>query len=304
MKLRLQEGETQAQIKWGAWQTVLHGEALDERGRCVLSDASGKSSFMRTLKYLPDKLEIALDSSNLSVDDLQDALRPLITGRVLLEATTLGLAELALCCRALRELGQDAFDIVYVEPDKYSQPNLGPLLNRRDFELSSEVPGYKAIPGSALLLGDRKPSRSVFFVGYEDARLRRAFEELQMLNSERSSIAIGVPGFKAGWEMPAMANNISVIREHNIRGGVHYCGADDPFAVYELLCEIYQGLQVGERLILAPIGTKPHGIGVSLFAALREDVGIIYDHPNRSNNRTSDVGHWHLFTVEDFQSSP
>jgi hypothetical protein len=125
-----------------------------------------------------------------------------------------------------------------------------------------------------------------------------------MVNPQRSSIAIGVPAFKAGWEMSAMANNISVIREYNIRGGVHYCGADDPYAVYELLCQIYHGLESGERLVLAPIGTKPHGIGVALFASMRHDVGIIYDHPNRTNKRSEHVGHWHLFTVEDFQSSP
>jgi hypothetical protein len=238
------------------------------------------------------------------VDELADALKPCITGRVLLEATTLGLAEIALCCRALKELCQDAFDIVYVEPEKYNQPSWGPLLHKRDFELSSEVPGYQAIPGSGLFLRDRKPFRSVFFIGYEDARLRRAFEELQMVNPRRSSITIGVPAFKAGWEMSAMANNISVIREYNIRGGVHYCGADDPYAVYELLCQIYQGLESGERLVLAPIGTKPHGIGVALFASMRHDVGIIYDHPNRTNKRSEHVGHWHLFTVEDFQSSP
>ena len=227
------------------------------------------------------------------MDELADALKPCITGRVLLEATTLGLAEIALCCRALKELSQDAFDIVYVEPQKYTQPSWGPLLHKRDFELSSEVPGYQAIPGSGLFLRDRKPFRSVFFIGYEDARLRRAFEELQMVNPQRSSITIGVPAFKAGWEMSAMANNISVIREYNIRGGVHYCGADDPYAVYELLCQIYQGLERvwGERLVLAPIGTKPHGIGVALFASMRHDVGIIYDHPNRTNKRSEHVGH-------------
>lgn len=304
MNLELQEGENQGQIAWRSWQLVLHGDALDDRGSSVLVEVSAKAAAVKPLKYIPDTLEIELDGGIVLVDELADALRPIATGQVLLEATTLGLAELVLCCKALRKIGHDAFDIVYVEPNDYHRPQRTRLLHRRDFELSSEVPGYRAIPGSALLLGDRKPFRTVFFLGYEDLRLRRAFEELQMLSPARTSLTIGVPAFKAGWEMDAMANNIAVISEQNIRGGVHFCGAENPLAICELLVEIYDGLDHGERLALAPIGTKPHGIGVALFAAAHDDVGIIYDHPQRTRGRSSDVGHWHLFSVQDFQAAP
>lgn len=301
MRLQLQEGETQGDIQWGSWQVVLHGEALDDRGRSVLQELAGKAALMRMMRYLPESLEVEVESAPVGVDEFSDALGTFVTGRVLLEATTLGLAEIVLCCKALRSLGHDEFDIVYVEPNDYHRPQRGRLLHKRDFELSGEVPGYRAIPGSALLLRDRQPFRSVFFLGYEDARLRRAFEELQMVSPARSSVTLGVPAFKAGWEMDAMANNISVIRENNIRGGIHFCGADDPQAVFELLTEVYLGLDRSERLVLAPIGTKPHGIGVALFAAMRNDVGIIYDHPQRTQGRSKEVGHWHLFTIEDFQ---
>ena len=303
MRFELQEGEHQGEILWRSWQLVLHGDALDARGRSVLAAVSANAVAMKVLRYKPASLEAELNGRSGLVDELPDALRPLATGRVLLEATTLGLAEIVLCCKALHSLGHDSFDIIYVEPGDYRRPSRSHLLSRRDFELSSEVPGYRAIPGSALLLGDRKPFRIVFFLGYEEARLRRAFEELQMLSPARTSVTLGVPAFKAGWEMDAMANNISVIREQNIRGGVHFCGAENPDAVFELLNEVYEGLELGERLVLAPIGTKPHGVGVALFAAVHADVGIIYDHPQRTQGRSSDIGHWHLFSIEQFQAA-
>ena len=304
MRLELQEGQHQGEIQWEAWQLVLHGIALDDRGRAVLDDISTRTTSMKALQYDPDSLEVDLDGQQVLVDEFRDALRPFAEGRVLLEATTLGFAEIVLCCKALRSLGHDLFDIVYVEPNDYQRHPRHRLLSRRDFELSSEVPGYRAIPGTALLLGDRKPFRTVFFLGYEEARIRRAFEELQMLSPATTSVTLGVPAFKAGWEMDAMANNIAVIRDQNIRGGVHFCGAENPRAVLELLNEVYQGLDRGERLILAPIGTKPHGIGVALFAAMHDEVGIIYDHPLRAKDRSSDVGHWHLFSIEQFQATP
>lgn len=304
MRLALQEGGDPQEIKWNSWGLVLHGDALDDRGNTVLRDVATRASSMTSVRYRPDELKVDIDATSVLVDEYAESLRARISGRVLLEATTLGLAEIVLCCKALRALGQDGFDIVYVEPNNYHRPQRSVLLLRRDFELSREVPGYQAIPGSALLLGDRKPFRSVFFLGYEEARLRRAFEELQMIRPAKTSVAIGVPAFKAGWEMDAMANNISVIRENNVRGGVHFCGAENPFAVYELLSVVYEGLEMGERLVLAPIGTKPHGIGVALFAATHNDVGIIYDHPQRTQGRSSEVGHWHLFTIDEFQAAP
>jgi hypothetical protein len=304
MKLALQEGSDSQEISWSSWSVVLHGEALDDRGNTVLRDVARRASSMTSVKYRPDELLVDIDGTSVLVDEFAESLRSQINGRVLLEATTLGLAEIVLCCKALRTLGQDEFDIVYVEPNNYHRPQRSVLLRRRDFELSREVPGYRAIPGSALLLGDRKPFRSVFFLGYEEARLRRAFEELQMVKPSKTSVTIGVPAFKAGWEMDAMANNISVIRENNIRGGVHFCGAENPLSVYELLSEVYEGLEMDERLVLAPIGTKPHGIGVALFAATHDDVGIIYDHPQRTQGRSTEVGHWHLFTIDEFLTAP
>jgi hypothetical protein len=259
---------------------------------------------MTLIRYSPESLQVNVDTTSVVVDEFATAIAPLLKGRLLLESTTLGLAEIVLCCKALRTLGYDAFDIAYVEPKDYHSPRRQLLLHRRDFELSGEVPGYRAIPGSAVLLGERRPIRSIFFLGYEEARLRRAFEELQIVSSERTSVAFGVPAFKAGWEMDAMANNIAVIREQNIRGGVHFCGAENPYSVFELLNEVYQGLDVNERMVLAPIGTKPHGIGVALFAAMHEDVGIIYDHPKRTPGRSSETGHWHLFAVDNYQAAP
>ena len=100
--------------------------------------------------------------------------------------------------------------------------------------------------------------------------------------------------------MDAIANNIAVVREQNIRGGVYFCGAANPAGAMDVLSQIKCSLGANERMFVAPIGTKPHGIGVRIFAATTTGVGIIYDHPNRIPQRSDSIAHWHLFSVTEY----
>lgn len=255
---------------------------------------------MITVRYDPESVQVDVGGLRVDADSFGDTLQSMLGGPVMLEASTLGFVETLLCCRALQGLGITAFDIVYVEPERYRSPRRQHLLHRRDFELSGDVSGYRAIPGHAILLGDRMLQKGIFFLGYEEARLRRAFEDLQMIQPSRAVVAFGVPAFKPGWEMDAIANNIGVIREKNIRGGVYFCGAENPKAVIEILTDIHAGLGQDERMFVGPIGTKPHGVGVALFVTQHRDVRVIYDHPRRTQGRTSRIAHWHLFSVTNY----
>lgn len=126
---------------------------------------------------------------------------------------------------------------------------------------------------------------------------------ISFIQPKACSVVFGVPAFKPGWEMDAFANNIRVIKERNIRGGVYFCGAENPASALDVLKRIESELAPGERLFVGPIGTKPMGIGVALFVSQKQDVGILYDHPRRRPNRSAEVGTWHLYDVE-FQSAP
>ncbi len=300
MNLELQKGPTADGIEWKSWRIGFHGKILDDRGRASVRGIAKRASKLIETRYDPEAMQVEIAGNRVNADSFRNTLHPMLNGPVVLEATTLGFVEILLCCRALHELGIAAFDLVYVEPERYRSPRRQHLLHRRDFDLSSDVPGYRAIPGHAMLLGDRTPQKGIFLLGYEEARLRRAFEELQMIRSSKSAVMFGVPAFKPGWEMDAIANNIGVIREQNTRGGVYFCGAENPAAVIELLSEIHAGLGQKERLFIAPIGTKPHGIGAALFVAQHRDVGIIYDHPRRTVGRSIKIAHWHLFSVSDY----
>lgn len=301
MRLELQKGERASDIEWSPYEVAFCGDVVDDRGEAAIAKIGSEAANIIKLRYEPSTLKIDINGAQILADDFASAFSRVVSGDVVLEATTLGFVELLLCCRALRANGAPSFDIVYVEPDSYRSPRRGHLLHRRDFELSEDVPGYQAIPGHAILLSDRTPQKCVFFLGYEEARLRRAFEDLQMLQPAECSVAFGVPAFKPGWEIDAIANNIDVIREQGILGGTHFCGAENPIGALEILSEVHRSLDSGQRLFVAPIGTKPHGIGVALFVSQHTDVRVIYDHPQRKRGRSDAISHWHLFSVREYQ---
>ncbi len=294
----MQEADSEAELRYGGWSLAIVGRVVDDRGRAAVDFVGRQSGEVIAAEYDANDFELEMGGRRLNAEEVEEYLEPHKGRSVVLEASTLGFVEIFLICRALRKLGGQVVTLIYVEPRRYANPRRSHLLERRDFELSEEVPGYKAIPGATLMMTDRRPVRAVFFLGYEGERLARALEDYQMIRPGDCCVVFGVPAFRPGWEMDAFANNIRVIDEWRISGGVHFCGAENPAGAVDVLVEVYKGLREKERLIVAPIGTKPNGIGAALFAAAHWDVGILYDHPRRRTGRSSETGRWHLFRVD------
>lgn len=291
----MQEGSSDSELSHGRWDLGIIGKRVDDRGTAATDFIRTYCDRVASLEYHADEFTVDLDGSVCDVEEFRA--NPLFgTTPILLETTTLGFVEILLGCDSSRKL-KGTVDLLYVEPVVYKLSGRTPLLHRRDFELSDEVPGYRGIPGFTLLLEQGGKVTCVFFLGYEERRLDRALEDFPFLRPDRCYVAFGVPAFRAGWEMDAFANNVRVIRERDLRGGVHFCGAENPLAVLETLNRVKQGLSQNDRLLVAPIGTKPFGIGVALFALENPGTGVLYDHPSRRQERSENVGNWHLYSV-------
>jgi hypothetical protein len=298
MKIIMQEAKSVSDLTVSDWQVAIVGASVDDRGAAAVQFANSHAREVHSIDYDETNFEIVLDDKRFNAEALVDRLDVLDGKSVLLEATTLGFVQIFLCCRALRLRGHKAIGLIYVEPLAYSNPRRSHVLHKRDFELSETVSGYRAIPGATFLLSDRRPRHGVFFLGYEESRLDVALEDLEMFDPASCSVVFGVPAFKPGWEMNAFANNIRVIRSKAVSGGTHFCGAENPAAAVDVLDDIRGSLPPGSKMFVAPIGTKPTGIGAALFAAEHPDVGILYDHPRRRTGRSREVSSWHLYRAE------
>jgi len=302
MNLQMREVESSSELNLATYDYGFIGKAIDDRTTAATAFISSVSKEALQIEYNADDFEILMNGETFDAEDLSNKLQFCEGKSVIIESTSIGFVEIYLLCKAFKERGIENFCILYVEPSTYKNMGRSKLLHRRDFELTAEFPpNYIGIPGASILLSDRQPQRGVFFLGYEQQRLDRALEDYPMIKPGRCNVVFGVPAFKPGWEMDAFANNIRVIRDKNIRGGISFCGAENPKATVSLLQEIQQSLQTGEKLFIAPIGTKPNGVGVALFAALNSDTGLLYDHPVKGKNRSSKVSKWHLYQVQEYK---
>lgn len=279
------------------WDVALVGTSLDSRGTEGIQGLRHRTRRCLEIAYDCRSLEVSLDGRTHHIDEFNDILAQYAAASVVFEATTLGFAEILLCCKALRLAGVRNLSFCYVEPTGYSSPRRGEVIHRRDFELTDDVEGYIGIPGASYMLNEAEGQTTILFLGFESQRLDQAFEVLP-LRPSRCTVVFGVPAYRWGWETDSFANNVRVMGERQIGGGVDFCAADSPRSVYELLSLRRQELGGKGRLFVAPVGSKPHGIGVALFVSEYCDVGVLYDHPRRLLGRTTGSGPCHIYDVE------
>ena len=295
MKIRMQSGAKPEELSILGWDIAITGDVVDDRGRASYAFCETYTHSIINAMYDPTELMIDIDRQRYSADAVDGFLEHLKGSSILLDATTLGFVEIFLFCKAAKDVGVSAISLLYVEPKSYRVYSRSQVLHRRDFELSEEVADFTGIPGKAFMIKLAEP-RVVFLVGYEGQRLERALEQTDIKPSD-CSVLFGVPAFQPGWEVDSYANNIKVIKERHIRE-LLYTGAQNPTGAYAVLERLRASCDPGQRMIVSPIGTKPHGIGAALFACEHEEVGLLYDNPVRKQGRSLEVATWHIFEVD------
>ncbi|WP_141133407.1 hypothetical protein [Pseudomonas segetis] len=270
----------------------IHGSALDERGELAIS--FGDANAQRVLvQYDIETMALSVDNTTASADVGSDLFRHFTAGQlVVLEATTLGFAELFSTIRALIDIGLKRIEIIYVEPLEYTKPK-----GADQYALSDRIKGYLPIPNSIVDLTSDDLEAGVFFLGFESERLERALEEHQMITTKDIKVVFGIPAFQPGWELNSIVPHLTRLSEQG-RIEMAYCAANDPEAAFECLETTRTSLGYGKSMFIAPIGTKPCGIASAVFASIYpEQVGLLFDHPTRKSKRSEGSSLWHRYSV-------
>lgn len=283
-------GKSAAELQLPENMVLLHGEELDERGESACQSAPENARVQ--LSFGVDDMSLTVGNQRKPSDSAVELLSVHDWRKVVLEATTLGFAELFCAINALLAGGATSINIIYVEPAEYTRDGKGADL----FALSEPTRGYVAIPNAIVDLASEEVEAGVFFLGFEPERLDRALEEYQMIASKYVKVVFGIPAYHPGWELDAIIPHLTALEGHKLQPD--YCSANDPEAAFECLERTRDTLGADKRMFVAPIGPKPCGIASAIFASVYpEQVGLLFDHPRRKKKRSSGVDLWHRFTV-------
>lgn len=290
VKFLSRSGRSAADLELPDDMVLLHGEQLDERGKSACDCAPESARVM--LGYGVEDMSLTVGTETKSSDLAMELLSGFDRDKVVLEATTLGFAELFCATNALLASGATSVNMIYVEPAQYQRARPG----GDQFELSEPTRGYAPIPNAIVDLTSDEIEAGVFFLGFEPERLDRALEEHQMIASKDVKLVFGIPAFHPGWELDAIVPHLPALDQHGLQ--LDYCSANDPEAAFECLERTKAALSEGKRMFVAPIGPKPCGIASAIFASVYPDrVGLLFDHPRRKKKRSSGTDLWHRFTV-------
>lgn len=284
------------------WDCVFHGSPIDERSRAAIDFSVSASTKQLSSEFSitqPDRLVI---SGNLfQRSEIKGKMLAIKANSLLFEATSLGTVEILFLLRAAKEAGLKSVDCLYVEPLEYAKGRRIDMSWSREYSLSSSSP-IQGVRG--FLRPNAIPSQDgkfVAFLGYEGARLARACDDDESLLAWRKHAIFGVPGYAPGWDMNAMANNIDCLSRNEFQT-IRYCSASSVSNAYELLTEIHmEGRNDSTHTVVAPLGTKPHGIATAMFLvdqSAYQASSLLYDHPERSPNRSTQVRRWHLYRID------
>jgi len=216
---------------------------------------------------------------------------------VLIEATALACPELLILLKALTTRGIREISFLYLAPLEYRRNLKGNLSEHRDFDLSVNC-RYKSVHGFMTDLTDTPVGQAIFFLGFEKSRLGQAFEQEETLREWQKYAVFGVPGYEPGWENDALANNVHHLAANSFE--VRYVAAASAASSYKLLNDLRKADKTARPIVICPLGTKPHTIGAALFLIEHnegQEATLLYDHPNKSTGRSSEVRRWHLYDV-------
>ena len=302
---RLYEDWESFELEQGS--TFIHGTSVEERsihptkwelaanGVNFLSFSSFENSRDRDFSHCTanlggSEIKLQLRSGN----QLRDFFSKIKSKIIYLDITGLSHHVWAPLLRAAVATSKQVY-VVYVEPRTYK---FSPTPTEAEiFDLSETIHGISPLPGFSVLSEPDNEESVLFvtFLGFEGHRLAYVLEQVQPPGKKIFPI-IGVPGFMPVFPFHAYLGNRNILSQGTLHTQTRHIMANSAFDAFYILQQISTAYP-DHALKIAPIGTKPHGLGAVLFTLSTDrSVEIVYDHPIRKPNRT--IGNANILLYE------
>lgn len=187
--------------------------------------------------------------------------------------------------------------VTYTEPEEYDQQKMENVTKK--FDLTEKFCTVNSFPGFLRVSDHNKEKLLVALMGFEGNRFSKAFEDVNP-SMRKTYAVVGFPSFQPGWQYYVYSENQNALEQSKAHLQIKRATANEPFNIYNILEEIKKN-NTSFEIIVAPIGTKPHSLGVCMFAIDNQDVQIYYDFPSFGDKkRTTGVGSSFLYNLTDY----
>lgn len=185
----------------------------------------------------------------------------------------------------------------YTEPRKYLRVSQV-LTDDEEFDLYEEIKGCNySVPGFSKI-NRNKDELLVAPFGFERQRLISIYENVE----PRGGLIpiLGFPSFVPGWDLTALYMNYKVISDADSEQKIKFCEASSPFGIFSLLKTLYDNYSAKYRILLAPLGTRPHALGAAIFATKFRECHLIYDFPIEKKFRSESILKSSIYHLSNF----
>jgi hypothetical protein len=272
--------------------TFTYIDKFDDRSDWTYKHICKISKEIIPVSYCPQEVSLTIGECEFGIRSLDKYDLP--NGKILVDATTLALPEL-LHLFDLLNTKKKAFDVLYVQPTRYTEIKADGIDKIKTFDLSDDGLGIQQVPP---YIGYSANSMLFFFLGFEGHRFG-AIINSDEFDTRNITCLVGSPPFKLGWENRTLSNNYKQLAEINSTSNARFkfAGANDPIKTYEIIEQVYQSVTYEKQnLCLAPFGTKPAAIAAAQFAVNHNNVVMLYDYVKKKSKRSSGTDLVHIWS--------
>lgn len=206
--------------------------------------------------------------------------------RVYIDVTGMNVRISAALLLRLTSMGVETH-AVYAEPDKYLSEQFHK--EGEDHEWAGEIDDIVPLPGFSNIADPNNEFVFCVFLGFEGGRFAHMLREVQPIEDLTIPV-FGIPGFRIEYPYNAYWSNRKGLKETESAANVKYASANSIVDAYMLLNRIFKESK-NMKMIVAPIGTKPHTIASIAFAINHfRNIEIAYDNPRKTEPRAEGVG--------------
>lgn len=161
------------------------------------------------------------------------------------------------------------------------------------FSLCEKILGVNSVPG--FTKRESKNQTLCAFIGFEGVRLKSILESTY--NVQRFVPIVAFPSGSPQWFNITMWNSMDVLQSADLNVTIYKCYSESIFEAINLLEKI---LKNDEKIVLAPLGTRPHSMASAIYASKHSNVRIIYDYVVERECRAIGIGHITIYHLSSF----